>query len=50
MLKDILKLEGAEELTKNEKKVIKGGLACTNEGTCPTGSYCDYDSWLCRRV
>ncbi len=26
MLKDILKLEGAQKLTKNEQKSIKGGL------------------------
>jgi hypothetical protein len=50
MLKNILNLEGATELTKNEKKVIKGGLACYEDGTCPSGSICEYDSWRCIRV
>ncbi|MFH7014316.1 hypothetical protein ACHRV5_20885 [Flavobacterium sp. FlaQc-52] len=50
MLKNILQLEGAQELTKNEKKGIKGGLACDQNGKCPKGSYCDYDSSLCKRI
>jgi len=50
MLENILKLEGAEELSKNEKKVIIGGLACTDDGKCPKGSYCDYDTYRCKLV
>jgi hypothetical protein len=35
MLKNILKLEGAQELTKNEKKSIKGSYApLCDEGLC----------------
>ncbi|WP_456312733.1 hypothetical protein [Pseudomonas shirazensis] len=49
MLKKILELEGATELSKEEKKVIKGGLACYEDGTCPKGSICEYDSWRCIR-
>jgi hypothetical protein len=33
MLKNILKLEGAQKLTKNEQKSIKGG----NAPLCPDG-------------
>jgi hypothetical protein len=33
MLKNILKLEGAQKLTKNEQKSIKGG----GLPTCPVG-------------
>jgi hypothetical protein len=41
MLKNILKLEGAQQLTKNEQKSISGGLACrTDDGYCPGASYC----------
>lgn len=50
MLKNILNLEGAKELSRNEKKVIKGGLACTQDGKCPKGSYCDYDTSRCKLV
>ncbi|SMP01590.1 hypothetical protein SAMN06265346_10163 [Flavobacterium hercynium] len=50
MLKNILNLEGAKELTTNEKKVIKGGLACTEDDRCPKGSICDYDSRRCIRA
>ena len=52
MLKSILKLEGAQKLTKNEQKSIKGGLACTDGGKCPAGTHCvtsgDFEG-LCRR-
>jgi hypothetical protein len=35
MLKNILKLEGAQELTKNEQKSIKGSNApLCNDGLC----------------
>ncbi len=35
MLKKILNLEGAQKLTKNEQKTIKGGaLQCYVEGVC----------------
>ncbi|MCV9930056.1 hypothetical protein OIU83_20515 [Flavobacterium sp. LS1R49] len=41
MLKKILKFEGAQELSKNEQKNIKGGIACGSyDGFCPNGSYC----------
>lgn len=40
MLKNILKLDGVAELTKIEKRSVKGGLACVN-GVCPKpGNYC----------
>ena len=51
MLKNILKLEGAQKLTKNEQKSIKGGLACIDDQYCPTGSKCVNDcryTNLCR--
>lgn len=40
MLKSILNLNGAQELTKSEQKVIKGGLACTADGNCPPNTVC----------
>jgi hypothetical protein len=43
MLKNILKLDGAQELSKNEQKSIKGGLACNVDGNCPAGSQCVND-------
>ena len=40
MLKKILNLQGAVELTKGEKRSIKGGLACVG-GVCPKpGNFC----------
>jgi hypothetical protein len=40
MLKNILKLDGAQELTKNEQKVITGGIhRCAIDG-CPPGYFC----------
>ena len=40
MLKNILKLDGVAELTKTEKRSVKGGLACVG-GVCPKpGNYC----------
>jgi hypothetical protein len=47
MLKKILKLEGAQKLTKNEQKSIKGGIACRPDGSCPKGS-CDDEIGICR--
>lgn len=45
MLKNILNLEGAVELTINEKKSIIGGRACgVNAPACPAGTHCDYIS------
>jgi hypothetical protein len=44
MLKNILKLDGAQELTKTEQKSIHGGLACrTDDGYCPSGTKCVND-------
>jgi hypothetical protein len=40
MLKNILNLERAHQLTKNEQKSIHGGIACTKGRICPTGTYC----------
>ena len=42
MLKNILKLDGAQQLSKNEQKSIKGGLinCANNHDICPTGQCC----------
>ncbi|KIC03747.1 hypothetical protein B8T70_14270 [Flavobacterium sp. AJR] len=40
MLKKILNLEGAQELSKNEQKVVKGGLRCSADGYCPRNTVC----------
>ena len=46
MLKNILNLDGAQQLSKNEQKEIIGGLKiyrsrCEIEGiVCPEGTYC----------
>jgi hypothetical protein len=41
MLKNILKLNGAQELTKNEQKSINGGkIACDATHLCPTNQCC----------
>ncbi|WP_310555798.1 hypothetical protein [Flavobacterium sp.] len=41
MLKNILKLNGAQQLSKNEQKSINGGLrACGPGGTCGAGFCC----------
>jgi hypothetical protein len=51
MLKKILKLDGAQELTRSEQKTIHGGLACRPDGSCPAGSKCVSDcrfTDLCR--
>jgi hypothetical protein len=46
MLKNILKLEGAQKLTKNEQKSIKGANAPggTPWGRCPKG-YMQCEAW-----
>lgn len=46
MLKKILELEGTTELTRAQKQVIKGGIACHFEGdpVCAQGHHCvNYD-------
>jgi hypothetical protein len=50
MLKNILKLNGAQELTKNEQKSIKGGKACFEGGGCGNGVCCTTGTWagMCR--
>ncbi|MDR6762055.1 hypothetical protein J2Y38_002266 [Flavobacterium sp. 2755] len=54
MLRKILDLSGTVELTKNEKRSIKGGLACVL-GVCPKpGNFCcppdpDTGEQLCRQ-
>jgi hypothetical protein len=54
MLKKILKLKGAQELTKNEQKSIKGGIACRADGSCQgIGTYCCYagsEEGICRQA
>lgn len=43
MLKNILKLDGAQQLSKNEQKSINGGRAYCNNGAgiyCPEGQCC----------
>ncbi|HLF50704.1 hypothetical protein [Flavobacterium sp.] len=47
MLKNILNLEGAQKLTKNEQKSINGGLVvkvcesqCLSNVECSGGAYC----------
>jgi hypothetical protein len=44
MLKNILKLEGAQKLTKNEQKSING----SGTGPCPPNTNFDVDTRLCR--
>ena len=34
MLKNILNLEGAQKLTRNEQKSINGGVACSTDASC----------------
>ncbi|MBF4515055.1 hypothetical protein IRZ71_01810 [Flavobacterium sp. ANB] len=42
MLKKILKLEGTQELTREQKQSIKGGIACSFYGdpVCAVGHHC----------
>ena len=41
MLKNILKLEGVQQLSNDEQKEIKGGINYNfdNSGSCHSGSY-----------
>jgi hypothetical protein len=48
MLKNILNLEGAQKLTKNEQKSINGGAPvycqrsqCDTNQACSSGAYCE---------
>jgi len=54
MLKNILNLDGAQALSKNEQKTIKGGLACgVDNNYCPAGTKCVTDCRyenLCRPI
>jgi hypothetical protein len=49
MLKSILKLEGAQKLSKDEQKSINGGrIACDATHLCPTGQCCVKGTcWVC---
>lgn len=40
MLKKILELEGALELSKKQQQTIKGGIACSESMPCKKGSHC----------
>ena len=42
MLKKILELEGTQELTREQKKFVKGGIACEYPGdpVCAPGHHC----------
>lgn len=42
MLKTILNLEGAQELTRQQQQSIKGGVACSADWPCKKGSHCHY--------
>jgi len=42
MLKNILNLEGAQELSREQQQSIKGGIACSAEFPCKKGSHCVY--------
>ena len=44
--------EGEEQVgTTTEEQVgtTEKALACTPEGYCPSGTYCDWNTGLCRR-
>ncbi|KIC03750.1 hypothetical protein B8T70_14290 [Flavobacterium sp. AJR] len=45
MLKKILKLEGAQELTRSEQKTIDGGIniECSPTGVCSGSTKCVFD-------
>ncbi|NRS89751.1 hypothetical protein HNQ02_002683 [Flavobacterium sp. 7E] len=53
MLKNILKLEGAQKLTKNEQKSINGGYMVKTPDQCDEYKYCiDWnggDCFLCQK-
>ena len=42
MLKNILNLEGAQQLSKKEQKTIKGGITNPSGCSLPPGNVCDY--------
>lgn len=42
MLKNILNLEGAIELTREQQQSIKGGIACSVDFPCKKGTHCVY--------
>jgi hypothetical protein len=42
MLKNILNLEGAQELSREQQQSIKGGIACSEDFPCKKGSHCVY--------
>jgi hypothetical protein len=49
MLKNILKLEGAQKLSKNEQKSINGGYVaktcesqCQSTSSCSSGALCQF--------
>ncbi|MBF7092164.1 hypothetical protein IUY40_11490 [Flavobacterium sp. ALJ2] len=49
MLKSILSLKGAQELTKKQQKEINGGWVPPPGGSCPNGT-CQYvEGGPCRR-
>ncbi|MCD0474468.1 MULTISPECIES: hypothetical protein [unclassified Flavobacterium] len=49
MLKSILKLKGAQELTKNEQKDINGGWVPEPGKFCPSGTCQYFEGGPCRR-
>lgn len=40
MLKQILKLEGAQELSREQQQSIRGGIACSATMPCKKGTHC----------
>lgn len=52
MLKNILKLNGAQELSKNQQKSIIGGLinCANNHDICPSGQCCKVSGNTCGTI
>jgi hypothetical protein len=50
MLKNILKLEGTQKLTKNEQKGINGGWVPPTGGSCPNGTCQYFENGPCRKA
>ncbi|KFF16350.1 MULTISPECIES: hypothetical protein [Flavobacterium] len=50
MLKSILSLKGAEELTKKQQKEIKGSWIPPEGRFCPNGTCQYYEGGPCRKV
>lgn len=46
MLKNILKLEGVQELNKNEQKELKGGIFNPGGGTGPFDDGCGFNTCM----